>query len=532
MAAIKLAVNRKVIVLVTISLLTLFVTGLQFVSQVKARADWQQKVDPWVLEATVSELDAEFLVVLDEQADLSAVDTLPTKLAKGTYVYEQLTAVAQRTQPSLIEALKSLGSEHRPYWVSNAIWVRGDARVVEALARRADVARIHANPRVKLDVVTSLNTHDSVKIATAVEWNIDHVGAPKVWASGVRGQGVIIGGQDTGYNWQHPALVRQYRGWNGSTADHNYNWHDAIHNDNLNTPPGNPCGYDSPQPCDDHGHGTHTMGTMVGDDGAGNQIGMAPNAQWIACRNMEQGWGTPATYAECYEWFIAPYPVGGDPMLDGDPAKAPHVINNSWGCPPAEGCNNPDILRTVVDNVRAAGIVTANSAGNSGPSCGTILDPAAIYDASFTVGATYANDTIAGFSSRGPTWVGNNDPAKPDISAPGVGIRSSVPGGSYGTSSGTSMAAPHVAGLVGLLLAARPDLVGNVDALEEVIKESALPLFSTDGCGGDKSDTVPNYTYGWGRIDALAAYRLAKPEPQYLIYTPIWIEQQTEYNED
>jgi subtilisin family serine protease len=271
---------------------------------------------------------------------------------------------------------------------------------------------------------------------------------------------------------------------------------------------------------------------MVGDDGAGNQIGMAPNAQWIACRNMEQGWGTPATYAECYEWFIAPYPVGGDPMLDGDPAKAPHVINNSWGCPPAEGCNNPDILRTVVDNVRAAGIVTANSAGNSGPSCGTILDPAAIYDASFTVGATYANDTIAGFSSRGPTWVGNNDPAKPDISAPGVGIRSSVPGGSYGTSSGTSMAAPHVAGLVGLLLAARPDLVGNVDALEEVIKESALPLFSTDGCGGDKSDTVPNYTYGWGRIDALAAYRLAKPEPQYLIYTPIWIEQQTEYNED
>jgi subtilisin family serine protease len=268
------------------------------------------------------------------------------------------------------------------------------------------------------------------------------------------------------------------------------------------------------------------MGTMVGDDGAGNQIGMAPGAQWIACRNMEQGWGTPATYAECYEWFIAPYPVGGDPMFDGDPAKAPHVINNSWSCPIFEGCTNPNILRTVVENVRAAGIVTAHSAGNS-PGCGTIQEPAAIYDASFTVGATDSTDDIAGFSSRGPTTAGNNDPAKPDISAPGVGVRSSVRGGSYGTSSGTSMAAPHVAGLVGLLMSARPDLAGNVDALEQVIKESALPRFSSDGCGGDEPDSLPNYTYGWGRIDAFAAYQMLKPDTQYLVFNPIWIEQQT-----
>ena len=178
----------------------------------------------------------------------------------------------------------------------------------------------------------------------------------------------------------------------------------------------------------------------------------------------------------------------------------------------------------MVENVRAAGIVTAHSAGNSGPSCGSIEEPAAIYDASFTVGATDSNDGIAGFSSRGPTTVGNNDPAKPDISAPGVGIRSSVPGGSYGTSSGTSMAAPHVAGLVGLLIAARPDLAGKADALEQVIKESALPRFSIDGCGGDAPDSLPNYTYGWGRIDAYAAYQLLKPELQYHIYAPIWIE--------
>jgi len=265
------------------------------------------------------------------------------------------------------------------------------------------------------------------------------------------------------------------------------------------------------------------MGTMVGDDGGSNQIGMAPNAQWIACRNMEEGWGTPATYTECYEWFIAPYPVGGDPMQDGDPSKAPHVINNSWSCPVSEGCTDPNVLRTVVENVRTAGIVTAHSAGNSGSSCSTIRDPAAIYDASFSVGATASNDTIAGFSSRGPVTVGGNNPAKPDISAPGVGIRSSVPGGTYSTFSGTSMAAPHVAGLVGLLISAQPNLAGNVDALEQAIKESAVPQFTTEGCGDDEADSVPNHVYGWGRIDAYAAYQAVKPSPLYLKYTPVWL---------
>ena len=205
------------------------------------------------------------------------------------------------------------------------------------------------------------------------------------------------GGQDTGYDWQHPALKEQYRGWNGQVASHAYNWHDAIHEDNPNTLPGNPCGFDSPQPCDDQGHGTHTMGTMVGQDGPDNQIGMAPGAQWIGCRNMEQGWGTPATYAECYQWFVAPYPQDGDPFRDGNPFQAPHVINNSWSCPAREGCVEPDILRDVVDNVRAAGIVTVHSAGNNGPICGSIKEPAANYDASFSVAATDNNDQVAGF---------------------------------------------------------------------------------------------------------------------------------------
>ena len=166
-----------------------------------------------------------------------------------------------------------------------------------------------------------------------VEWNIIKVKAPDVWAMGFTGQGVVIGGQDTGYQWDHPALINQYRGWNGTSADHDYNWHDAIHEDAG----GNPCGYNSPFPCDDYGHGTHTMGTMVGDDGGANQIGMAPGARWIGCRNMDNGVGSPATYAECYQWFVAPTALDGS---EPRPDLAPDVINNSWGCPPSEGCTS------------------------------------------------------------------------------------------------------------------------------------------------------------------------------------------------
>ncbi|MEZ4519661.1 MAG: S8 family serine peptidase [Chloroflexota bacterium] len=263
--------------------------------------------------------------------------------------------------------------------------------------------------------------------------------APEVWAWGYEGQGIVIGGQDTGYDWTHPALQPHYRGWDGQTANHDYNWHDAIHEENPNSSFGNSCGYDVSEPCDDGYHGTHTMGTMVGDDGQGNLTGMAPGAEWIGCRNMEDGWGSPATYTECFEWFIAPYPVGGDSFSDGDPAMAPHVINNSWSCPPSEGCT-PDILQPVVEAVRAAGIVTVQSAGNTGPACQSVNTPAAIYDASFTVGAVDSSQNIAGFSGRGPV-TGSGLP-KPDIVAPGVGITSTIPGNGYGILSGTSMAAP------------------------------------------------------------------------------------------
>jgi len=326
---------------------------------------------------------------------------------------------------------------------------------------------------------------------------------------GYTGQGVVIGGQDTGYNWDHPALINQYRGWDGVVADHNHNWHDAIHEDNPHSSGENNCGFDSIVPCDDNGHGTHTMGIMVGDDGASHQIGVAPGARWIGCRNMENNWGTPATYAECYQWFIAPTDVDGG---DANPALAADVINNSWSCPLQEGCTDPNVLLTVVENVHLAGILTVHSAGNSGPGCSSIDAPAAIYQASFTVGATSSSDTIASFSSRGPVTVDSSNRLKPDVAAPGVGVSSSLPGGSYGSLSGTSMAAPHVAGLAALLISVDPSLRGQVDRLETLIEHTALPKAASQTCGGVPGSSIPNNTYGWGRVDALnAAVTLLNP---------------------
>ena len=478
-----------------------------------ASAAWQSKVDPWVLSAADRE-ETEFIIFLTEQAGLSAAAGLQTKHEKGAYVYKQLSEVAQKSQKPVLAALDEQSADYRSYWVANLIWVRGDIRLVESLARRTDVAHIYANTAVQSDrpagpdrPVMSLQPAESRNLLSApggAEWNITKIGAPEVWAAGFRGHGVVIGGQDTGYDWTHPALKNQYRGWNGSTADHNYNWHDAIQENNPNTSPGNKCGFKSSLPCDDGQHGTHTMGTMLGDDGGNNQVGVAPGAKWIGCRNMEDGWGTPVTYAECYQWFIAPTDLNGE---NPRPDLAPDIINNSWGCPPAEGCTDPSILLSVVENVRAAGILTVHAAGNSGSACSSVNSPAAIYDASFTVGNTDSNDNISANSSRGPVLIDGSGRIKPDISAPGTGIRSSVTGGGFAELSGTSMAGPHVAGVAALLISTNPSLSGHPDELEKLLNETAVRLTGSQTCGGVAGESFPNNTFGWGRVDAWAAFQ-------------------------
>ena len=434
--------------------------------------------------------ETEFLIFLRDQADLSQAGKFSTKEEKGFFVFTTLTDIANSTQEPLRAALDALGADYVSFWITNMIWVRGDQQVLQMLAQREDVSRIDDNPYIPLVIPQVDPTSPQLQAEDGIEWNILKINAPKVWSLGYTGQGIVIGGQDTGYDWDHIALIEQYRGWEAGVADHNYNWHDAI--DAI-----------SVEPIDPYGHGTHTMGIMVGDDSAGKQIGVAPGAKWIGCRNMDRfGYGTPASYTACYQWFIAPTDLNGE---NPDPSKAPDVINNSWSCPVSEGCTDPNILLSVVQAVRAAGIVTVHSAGNDGSACSTVAEPAAIYGESFSVGATYSDDRIVGFSSRGPVTVDGSNRLKPNVTAPGYNIFSSYPGDIYGYASGTSMAAPHVAGLVALLLSANPNLRGQVGEIETLIESTALPRTTSQDCGDIPGSAIPNNTYGYGRVDAWAA---------------------------
>ena len=477
--------------------------------------DWQNKVDASVLTAAATG-QAEFLIYMDSQADLSGADALTTKDAKGEYVVQQLTSVAQATQPGIATLLTQLGATHQRFWITNAIWAKGGLAVVQAIAMRPEVRHIYASGGGSLSLPSQANNSPaSLSADASPEPNLVKVNADDVWAMGILGQGVVVAGADTGVAWEHAALKRQYRGWNESTqtANHNYNWHDSVHNPNV------PCGPDQQAPCDDDellggGHGTHTVGTMVGDDGGDNRIGMAPEASWIACRNMNNGVGVIPMYLECMQWFLAPTDLSGQ---NPDPSKAPHVINNSWGC--VEGCP-PPALQDTLRASRAAGIFYAVSAGNDGGEgpvfvCNSIYHPLARYPEAFTVGSVdHRTDTISEFSSRGSVLGDPTAPTgllKPNITAPGSGIRSSLRDGSYGSLSGTSMAGPHVGGLVALLISANPRLAGLVNRLEDIIEQTAVKKTTTEGCGLDSPTAVPNNTYGWGRIDALAAVLRALP---------------------
>jgi hypothetical protein len=351
-------------------------------------------------------------------------------------------------------------------------------------------------------------TPNSLHSPSAVEWGVSNVNAPAVWALGFTGAGIVIGELDTGVRWTHSALKPKYRGWNGTTADHNFNWHDAIHSG------GGGCGPNTVAPCDDSGHGTHTAGTSVGDDGSANQIGVAPGAKWIGCRNMDQGAGTPATYTECFQFMIAPTDSSGN---NANPALRPHVLNNSWTCPASEGCTTQAELEMIVNNTLAAGIFVTAVAGNSGPACSTVSEPPAIYSGSFSIGAIDINNVLAGFSSRGPSTYYTPNLLKPNLSAPGVNVRSSTSSNdtSFASLSGTSMAAPHVTGVVALLWSARANLVRDIATTKTLLQSTANPavtLSTAQTCGGTVSNQIPNNSFGYGRVDALAAVNAA-PAP-------------------
>jgi serine protease AprX len=471
-------------------------------SQGAVRPAALQRIAPEVLADTADGRSASVVILLADQADVSAGYNMRDQDARGWFIYNTLTQHAAHTQIGLRNFLDSRRVTYQSFWAANMLVATADRALVEAIASRHDVARVDSNkPTRWIEDPSIANFGVMPSAPNVIEWGVQNVNAPQVWAMGFTGQGIVIGNQDTGMRWTHNALKPHYRGWDGVTADHNYNWWDSIHSG------GGVCSPNHQEPCDDSGHGTHTTGTTVGDDGAGSQIGVAPGAKWIGCRNMDQGNGTPATYTECFQFFIAPTDLNGQ---NPDPTLRPHVMNNSWGCPVSEGCTTRAELETIVNNTQAAGIFVEVSAGNAGPACSTVNDPPAIYEASFSTGAITINNTLAGFSSRGPSTFYTPFLLKPNVSAPGVNVRSSLPGddSSYGPLSGTSMAGPHVVGVVALLWSARPQLQRDIATTKTILQNTANPNVTVSPpqtCDGIPNTQIPNNSFGYGRVDALAA---------------------------
>ena len=435
----------------------------------------------------------QLFVILKDQKDVSAAYKIADRTERLQYVYDQLTQHANSTQANLRKTLDTVRAEYTPYYLVNAIEVNGGPLVRLYLSLQPEVDRVIDSPHLR-PLPQPIPVSEGNEAAPGEpQWNITSLGADRVWQElGVTGAGIIIGQSDSGVDGAHPALASQYRGRGGGD---DYNWLDPWNGTRA--------------PTDIGGHGTHTLGSIVGQGG----IGVAPGAEWFACVNLARNLGNPPVYLECMQFMLAPYPQNGDALKDGNPALAAHVLNNSWGCPPIEGCD-PTSLRPAVEALRAAGIFVVASAGNEGswapgtaPLCGSVSDPPALYDAAFSVGAVDALGDLAYFSSRGPVTVDGSGRVKPDISAPGEGVLSSTPGGTYATFSGTSMAGPHVVGAVALLWSANPKLIGDIDLTEQILRETARPYTGTPDaplCAGDPANSV-----GVGLLDVYAAVQAA-----------------------
>src|SRR5262245_33606029 len=441
--------------------------------------DAMDKVEAAVLDQIDQSGETTFWAVLKDKADLSLAPTIQNGDERGEFVYAELNKVADESQDGLRSMLGKEGVSYQPYWIVNAVRITADQSVLEQVAALPEVDRVLAARVYDLPKPQPSETPPRVD---AVEWGIDRIRADDVWSTfGVRGEGIVIANIDTGVQFDHPALVGKYRGnLGGGVFDHNYNWFDPSHI----------CGNPSLVPCDNNDHGTHTMGTMVGDDGGSNQIGVAPGARWIAAKGCETNTCSDAALLASGQWIIAPTDLNGQ---NPRPDLAPDIVNNSWG-----GGPNDPFYQAIVSSWLAAGIFPQFSNGNDGPGCGTAGSPGD-YVNSYSAGAFDINNNIASFSSRGAA-VGTGE-IKPHTAAPGVNVRSSVPGNAYAAFNGTSMASPHVAGTVALMWSAAPAIANNINATRQLLDDTAIDVPNST-CGGTADD---NNVFGEGRLDAFAA---------------------------
>jgi uncharacterized repeat protein (TIGR01451 family) len=467
---------------------------------------------PFQVDAAVAEAlqapngTADFFVWLRERADLSRASQIPDKVARRRFVFEALTRTAERSQAAIRRYLDGRGLDYETFWINNAILVHGaDQAVIETMRARGDVARIRGvynQMRVPEPQQVAIINAEEEPLATNPTWNIEIVNADQVWQQlGITGEGVVVANIDTGVRYTHEALVGSYRGNLGDgTFDHNYNW-GALYGEAPTA-----CSSATYAPCDWSGHGTHTMGTMAGGDGDGPltwDIGMAPDAQWMACLGCDlpsDNACSDLALTGCAEWIIAPLDLNG---LNPDPSLAPDVVNNSWG-----GAGADDWYYSFVEAWHAANIIPTFSAGNSGPTCSTLSSPGD-YDHVLGVAGTDSTDKNYDGSSRGPgSGAGVFPVQKPDLAAPGEGVISAYPSvvdDLYVSMTGTSMAAPHVAGLSALMRAVDAGITFEEvrDIARSTTVTDTLGIVNGDWCGS--AGLWPNYVFGYGRIDALAA---------------------------
>jgi bacillopeptidase F len=435
--------------------------------------------------------DTEKIVIEEkERAKANQQSTQKAEFQQRSSVVNALRETALHEQLNVLnflekESANGNADQIQSYYIVNAIAVTATQEVAEKIAQFPEVEKILPNETRYLtmpvpDLEVSSPSNVSLQLETEnIEWNVERLNAPAVWEMGFNGTGTVVASIDTGVQWDHPALKDKYRGYNAETGEveHDYNWFDATASEL--------------EPYDDQGHGTHVTGTMVGSERDGtNQIGVAPGSQWIGVKAFgSDGTATDADLLAAAQWILAPTDENGNTRID----LAPDIVNNSWG----GGPGLDEWYRDIVTEWRHADIFPVFAAGNvdsnnrGGP--GSIATPAN-YPESFAVGALDVGDDVANFSLRGPSPY---DEIKPDVTAPGQGIRSSIPGDEYIGNNGTSMAAPAVSGVIALLLQFNSNL--TIDEIEAFLMDTAKPL--TD----DDYPETPNNAYGYGLVDAESA---------------------------